>query len=975
MRAHTVVSQKERRQQPSPAKWLGEVLILDTETTVDTVLKLNFGTYRRCKLFPAGYQCVEEGLFYADDLDTKQRSVIDRYVNGPKNLPQLDVKMFPPPMRLKLYSRSDFVERVFWKAMRNGVMIVGFNLPFDISRLAVKSSPAADEGWSLVLSVRKSRKTGEIEINLERPRVVIASKDSRVTFIRLRDIFRPKEWPWPHEGRFLDLYALGWALRNEVHDLDGWCAAFNVRGKMKHKPTGRVTFKEINYCRRDVQATANLLNAMKTEFDRHPIELQPERAYSPASIAKAYLSAMGIALPKAKFPVPDRELGIAMQSYYGGRAECRIRKTPVPIVHTDFTSQYPTANALLGNWDVLRAESVSFEDCTDGVREMLAVVALEDTLNPVFWKRLSFFALVLPDKDILPVRSLYNRRTQNIGLNYLTSEQPIWFAGPDVVASALLTGKAPHIVKAICIVPRGRQSGLKTTNLAGLLTINPESDDFFCRVIEQKSVHKSANKPLAHFLKTLGTSGSYGLFVEVNQEKVSRPVNVKVFSGEISFEEAYSAVEKSGPWYFPPLASLITAGGRLLLAMLERCVTDAGGSYLFCDTDSLCIVSNEHGGLVPCRGGPYKLEDGREAVKALSWEEVQAIATRFNALNPYNRQLVRDILKIEDVNFVDSDPNKPRRQLFGYAISAKRYALYSQTDTRISIVKASGHGLGYLYPPKDGFNNDADAPEWIVEAWDWLLRKELGLVLKEPKWLDLPAMMRMALTSPNVMRNRRPEWLAPFNFFFYPLLSDLGSYPAGYDRSNFKFITPFSSDRRKWKKLTGVNLCDGRSYGMEMFPSGKQEKVVPESFRVILRLYLRRPESKSLAPDGTPCVADTQGLLRRASIVAGQIIPVGKETDRRWEQGEDMSLLDFKVLEYRPSGKLVIADASLRDELAKLPLRELMRRTGLSQKALYAILRGKAVRPATLQRARAALAHSPPRPIDCNGFVLGDGDD
>jgi len=494
----------------------------------------------------------------------------------------------------------------------------------------------------------------------------------------------------------LDLRTLGFALRNESYDLKGACKDFlGVRGKMDHKPSGRVTVKEINYCRQDVRATGNLLNAMKTELDRHPIELQPDRAYSPASIAKSYLEAMGIALPKAKFNVPDRELGIAMQAYYGGRAECRIRKTPVPIVHTDFTSQYPTVNALLGNWDVLRAESVSFEDCTDEVREMLAGVELEDTFNPIFWKRLSFFAFVLPDKDILPVRTLYNGRTQNIGLNYLTSEQPIWFAGPDVVASALLTDegkKTPHIIKAIRMVPHGRQPGLKTTHLVGMVTIRPESDDFFRHVVEQKSKHKATNKPLADFLKVLSTSGSYGLFVELNQEETRNPVNIKVFSGEISFEEAYSAVEKSGRWYFPPLASRITAGGRLLLAMLERCVTDAGGSYLFCDTDSLCIVSNEYGGLVPCLGGPYNLDDGREAVKALSWEEVQAIAARFNALNPYNRQLVRDILKIEDINFVDSDSNKPRRQRFGYAISAKRYALYSQSDTGISIVKASGQG-------------------------------------------------------------------------------------------------------------------------------------------------------------------------------------------------------------------------------------------------------------------------------------------
>jgi hypothetical protein len=956
VRAHTVVPEKKPPQRPAPAKWPDEVLVFDTETTLDTIQRLTFGAYRRCKLGPAGYECVEEGVFYADDLDTQQREVLERYVNDPRTLPGIEVKMFPPQMRLKLYSRSEFVERVFWKAIRKGAMVVGFNLPFDLSRLAVKSCAADNGGWSFVLSLRKNRKTAAMEPNPERPRVVIKAKDSRAAFISLSSIRHRKEWP--EEGRFVDLHTLGRALRDESYNLEGACNAFGVPGKMEHKLTGKVTLEEINYCRQDVKATASLLSAIKREFDEHPFDLRPDRAYSPASIAKAYLHKMQIARPEEHFNVTDEELGIAMQSYFGGRAEVRIRKTPVPVVLLDFTSQYPTVNALLGNFDVLTAEGVSFEDCSEEIREMLGRVNLEDTFDPAFWKRLSFFALVLPEDDILPVRTVYNGRTRNIGFNYLTSKWPIWFAGPDAVASTLLTGKAPHIIKAIRMAPHGQQSGLRTSNLAGMVTINPKSDDFFCRVIEQKSVHKSTNKPLAHFLKTLGSSGSYGLFVEVNQETIAKAVNVKVFSGKISLEMPSSVVEKTGRWYFPPLASLITAGGRLLLAMLERCVADGGGSYLFCDTDSMGIVASEHGGLVPCPGGTRTTADGREAVKALSGKQVEDIAVRFNALNPYDRAFVRDILKTEDVNFLDSDPNKPHRQLFGYAISAKRYALYTETDDSISIVKASGHGLGYLYPPKDGFNDAADAPQWVVEAWDWLLRKELGLSCEEPDWLDLPAMMRVALTSPNVMREHRPEWLWPFNFFFLPLLSDLGGYPAGCDRSNFRFITRFESDRKNWENLEGINILDGQPYGIETFPSGKQDKVVPESFRTMLRVYLRRPEWKSLAPDGSPCAAETRGPLKRASIIAGEIIPVGKETDRRWEQGEDMSLLDFKVLEYRPSGNMVVADPALRDEIAKRGMRVVIRKTGLSQHTIEAIRAGQPIRRTTLQRMVAVLTNA-----------------
>jgi len=65
-----------------------------------------------------------------------------------------------------------------------------------------------------------------------------------------------------------------------------------------------------------------------------------------------------------------------------------------------------------------------------------------------------------------------------------------------------------------------------------------------------------------------------------------------------------------------------------------------------------------------------------------------------------------------------------------------------------------------------------------------------------------------------------------------------------------------------------------------------------------------------------------------------------------------MSLLDFKVVQYRPPSPMVTADAELREQITKLGMRESMRRTGLSQHTLEAIFKGKAVRRATLERAR-----------------------
>jgi hypothetical protein len=95
--------------------------------------------------------------------------------------------------------------------------------------------------------------------------------------------------------------------------------------------------------------------------------------------------------------------------------------------------------------------------------------------------------------------------------------------------------------------------------------------------------------------------------------------------------------------------------------------------------------------------------------------------------------------------------------------------------------------------------------------------------------------------------------------------------------------------------------------------------------------------------------------LQRASITAIKPRYVGKETDRRWEQGEDLSLVQFTPVEYSPLGKVVVADAALLSEMAKHAMRELMRRTGLSQHTLEAIRQSRPVRNRTLALLKQAV--------------------
>ncbi len=208
-------------------------------------------------------------------------------------------------------------------------------------------------------------------------------------------------------------------------------------------------------------------------------------------------------------------------------------------------------------------------------------------------------------------------------------------------------------------------------------------------------------------------------------------------------------------------------------------------------------------------------------------------------------------------------------------------------------------------------------------------------------------MMRIVLSTPHVLQ-RLSRSTRPFNFLLCPLIDPVAGYPAGVDPNHFTLITPFTKQQERWIEAECINVCDGKTYRLALNQSAKLDKAIPQTFGYILRLYPCHPESKSLAPDGSPCSTTTRGLLQRACVTADKFRYVGKETDRRWEQGEDLSLTSFSPVEYSASGKMAIADAALLEEMSKRPMREMMRKTRLSQHTLEAIRDRKAVRSRTL---------------------------
>ena len=74
----------------------------------------------------------------------------------------------------------------------------------------------------------------------------------------------------------------------------------------------------------------------------------------------------------------------------------------------------------------------------------------------------------------------------------------------------------------------------------------------------------------------------------------------------------------------------------------------------------------------------------------------------------------------------------------------------------------------------------------------------------------------------------------------------------------------------------------------------------------------------------------------------GPPVYIGKESDKHWEEGEDLRLLDFKAIEYNSTGSAIATDEQL-PRIAMVPEREFMRR-GINQHTLEKIYRKEPVR-------------------------------
>jgi hypothetical protein len=556
-------------------------------------------------------------------------------------------------------------------------------------------------------------------------------------------------------------------------------------------------------------------------------------------------------------------------------------------------------------------------------------------------------AAVIPEDDGDPA----SHRLVSIGP--VTSETPLWYAGPDLAAAAISQGGRPRVVRGWRLRPEGIQSTLKPVAFRGEDLIDPRISNPFQRLVELRK--RESGDELDDDLRSTGykviaNSGAYGIFVETTPEDIDpdspRTLTTVDVWGMEEFTARVDRPETHSPLCSFPIAALVTAGARLLLAVAQRLVHDAGGEVAYCDTDSLMIVASEHGGFVPCTGGPYRMPDGRRAVRALSWREVDHILDDLASLNVYDRNVVRgSSFKLEDENL---DAAGQRRQLWFYGTREKSYALYTlDANGNPVLAKHSAHTIGQYRSP---YPRDRER-RWIAEAWEYTIREALGMPAEAPAWFDLPATSQLTLTTRNLMKHYA-RTSQPFDFLVVAQLA----YP-GLLRccETPRPSCPLYREVERWPEQPW--RCLGCGASIDPYLADTSQPIFKTYRRVVANLA-RSIELKRLPASGAEPTPETmRGLTIPRPVHVTSIEHIGKEvivdpTDTLEELTAEQ-LSSTEVLVYRDDLKKLDA---LRASIRALGPARIVRESDVSLRTIQMFVNdGTTPHESTIAKIEAAL--------------------
>lgn len=788
-----VVRRAKPTQPPKLAQSLGdEVLVIDTETTSDLPQSLLVACYRHY----LGDELVDEGLVVPDHLTGGRMSLLVDYARTHVVDLPAGWSRPGPGRRLRVLGLSEFLRRVFYPvAYRRLGTVVGYNLPFDLSRLASFWADDGDGGWFFCLLGGRRGKTSfrdypgcpglhlsprgeeawQIEFRSQSPQSstwVPTGSDTRVR--KPAVVYGPDGRQY--RGRFEDLAQVMAAVSGVRLSLEAACARLGVPFVKAHVTYGRLDGPLLDYLREDVRATAELRQALEPVLAVHAdANIPAHKLYSPASLARGYLVASGI---KRAPNVEPKLAALGAAAFSGGRIEARIVRCPVPVVVADRRAAYVSDAAYLGVEELLAAEYLLGCEAREEFTRFLAAGDLHERAEERATCRwlARLLVQVHPQGEFFHTRVWFADRSAPS----LTTA-PFFFGGSwwvtafDVLTASILSGHVPEVGRVVELVPGGRCER-RPVRLADGQAVT--GDLFEAMLDRQQELQGSAL--ISQGFKPLRNSAAFGLLAQMS--RVGDKPRAQEVYGPDGSRTVLVPPEVPGAHCCMPLAAAITAFGRYQLARIEAKAGISGGVVAVMDTDGACIVATPEAGSARCPGGELSLPDGNPAVVAMSFPELGALLEEESwACSQEGRVVWRT--KFDSL----------RRQVHLYAICNKRLAIYRHgADGGVVLLDASEHLLGgrYLSPTGSEASGASGARLWVEEAWRHLIDPERH---ERPSWCPTPAVRHVTLGRPRTYRRFGAALgLRPFGFLIQAEPAPAGRGPGP--------VAPFSRDPESWTK-------------------------------------------------------------------------------------------------------------------------------------------------------------------------------
>jgi hypothetical protein len=808
-------------------------------------------------------------------------------------------------------SQGEFARLLLRTCWTDRAAFVAFHLPRECGRLAVHWARAATKPGrgGLVMTFatvpgepwRRQAlcENGEIQ-DPDFPRIVFLPIDGKRCRIWFKPVAGIPQWG----GVFASLQPMAEALAgDELDTLQAACDAFGIEcPPAAAGPTFDQALGEL-------AAECRLYRALLGKHVRLCPDEPPTAYVSSGTYTRALLRQTGLRPLLDRFPdIPRRYLAATMGAYYAGDVFCRARGNSFPVRALDFGGAYGLSARLIGASGLLSAENLWIEDVGPAEAEAIirrAVSEFERFLcgGPApsleAWSALAFLTVfVEPRGEVLPHRPRVGETWTAVRSALTYRKGPVPWQGSDIAVHLLDGGPMPRIVGA----SRLRWSGkvpMRPVVLPTGHTIDPELEDLVGALHDERerveeSLPRLDRRRLRGLLKGMTASLVSGLPMQVNDDeptKTSRPVEVTdPRTGETATIGVH-VLETPGDWLYPPLGAAVTATARLLLHTAIAMVHAAGGIVAYWDTDSVLVVAEQEPGLVPCPGGPERLPDGRAAVPALAYVELENIRARIDELIevprdtlPYVFSMAPDgnwekvrrprLLKLEPENI--DGPSGFRTTLRAAPRASKKYVLYREeqvgphveivdgepvvvapTQEQASrphdllVVRASAHGLPFETPDRD--------PRWRVSGYEQIIREERGVPSEFPEAWERPAIMQAPASKPEIVR-RHPE-ARPFCRVGVAQLRLGGGQAIAPLHRRFR---PGSAD---WRDAEGEAIRTEVG-GVSLL----------RTLGEVQRRAWAAVDSRTEDTDGKAPIGATEGLIRSVPTVAATVRTIGKES-------------------------------------------------------------------------------------------------